>query len=428
MTASPRRAAPPDAASPERIELRAVACLLAAVLVLLGAAALLPTRVLSHQFSARTDREIEKFRKAGQSGGLQAPMRNRTDLPLLLDITRRVTERHAGASKLPAIPALAPSRSRAYAGHRDCTFRVLALRTQDSGLRSEGGYVSIARSTEDTDRATTRLLQAEAAVALLLAAGMAVALQLRRRDAKKRHESERRLREFLASAGHELRNPLTVISGYTAIARTTGPVHDPVPSGAGVQTQAGEGIPPYVREEALRRVTIEVARMTSLIDELLLLSRLDLGQEPRARRVNLALLCREAVETERTCHPAQPVRLLIAPGEHTATGDPLQLHQVVTNLLANARLHTPDGTTTTLGLGTEGDYRVIEVTDDGPGVPAELRSRIFDRFTRGNDAAARGSGLGLSIVAAVAAAHGGTATLEPSDRGAWFRVRLPAAP
>ncbi|WP_371646193.1 ATP-binding protein [Streptomyces mirabilis] len=87
----------------------------------------------------------------------------------------------------------------------------------------------------------------------------------------------------------------------------------------------------------------------------------------------------------------------------------------------------------TLGLGTEDDHRVIEVTDDGPGVPDALRARIFDRFVRGEGASAggggsTGSGLGLSIVAAIAAAHGGTVTLEPSDRGAWFRVRLPAGP
>ncbi|MFC9634041.1 ATP-binding protein [Streptomyces mirabilis] len=126
----------------------------------------------------------------------------------------------------------------------------------------------------------------------------------------------------------------------------------------------------------------------------------------------------------------------MAPGEHTVAGDPLRLHQVVANLLANARTHTPPGTTTTPGLGTEDDHRVIEVTDDGPGVPDALRARIFDRFVRGEGASAggggsTGSGLGLSVVAAIAAiaaAHGGTVMLEPSDRGAWFRVRLPAGP
>lgn len=104
---------------------------------------------------------------------------------------------------------------------------------------------------------------------------------------------------------------------------------------------------------------------------------------------------------------------------------------MVANLLANARTHTPPGTTTTLGLGTEDDHRVIKVTDDGPGVPDALRARVFDRFVRGEGAGgggSTGSGLGLSIVVAIAAAHGGTVTLEPSDRGAWFRVRLPAGP
>ncbi|WP_345019800.1 ATP-binding protein [Streptomyces shaanxiensis] len=96
--------------------------------------------------------------------------------------------------------------------------------------------------------------------------------------------------------------------------------------------------------------------------------------------------------------------------------------------MTNARRHTLSGTTTTLGLGTEDGCRIIEVMDDGPGVEPGLRDRIFVPFVRGEQAAAVGSGLGLSVVAAVAAAHGGTASLEPSRRGAWFRVRLPASP
>ncbi|WP_240508402.1 sensor histidine kinase, partial [Streptomyces ossamyceticus] len=176
----------------------------------------------------------------------------------------------------------------------------------------------------------------------------------------------------------------------------------------------------------LGRIATEVGRMSTLIDELVLLTRLDLGQPLQLTCVDLAQLCRDAASAARDCHPDHPVRLLLAPGDHTVTGDPLRLHQLVANLLNNARVHTPPGTTTTLGLGTEDGYRVIEVMDDGPGIPRELRARLFEPFVRGEATKAPGSGLGLSIVTAIATAHGGTVLLEPSGDGAWFRVRLPA--
>ncbi|WP_143674784.1 sensor histidine kinase, partial [Streptomyces caniscabiei] len=179
----------------------------------------------------------------------------------------------------------------------------------------------------------------------------------------------------------------------------------------------------------LDRITTEVGRMGALIDELVLLTRLDFGQPLQLTCVDLAQLCRDAVTAARDCHPDRPVRLLLAPGDHTVTGDPSRLHQLVANLLANARVHTPPGTTITLGLGTEDGHRVIEVLDDGPGIPDALRPRLFDPFVRGEEPRAAGSGLGLSIVAAIATAHGGVVTLEPSEpshRGAWFRVRIPA--
>jgi signal transduction histidine kinase len=263
------------------------------------------------------------------------------------------------------------------------------------------------------ERAVGRLIRFEAALgAILLVAVVAGAWLLCRREARDRQEWERRLWEFQATAGHELRNQLTVISGYTQVAR----------AGREEETQRRVcGTPPG-------RGVAEIQRMASLIDELCLLSRLDLGQPLRKQRIDLAELCRDAHAVARDCHPEHPVRLFIAPGEHTVRGDPGQLHQVVANLLVNARVHTPPGTTTKLGLGTEDGYRVIEIVDDGPGVPPELRERIFERFVRGEDATAVGSGLGLGIVAAIAAAHGGTVSLEPHGpgaQGAWFRVRLP---
>lgn len=278
-----------------------------------------------------------------------------------------------------------------------------------AGLLLAAGLVILGAGTDTLLTASApltahELLEAEACfgLPLLAVAGAGVAL-LFRRQAWERQESERRLREFLATAGHELRNALTTVSCYVQLVQLGGPP-----------------------EEALGQAAAETERMASLIDELALLTRLDLHQPLERRSVDLPQLCRDAVAVVRDIHPGHQVRLIVAPGRHTVTGDPLWLHQVVVNLLANSRLHTPEGTTTTLALGTEeGGYRVIEVIDDGPGVPPELFPKIFDRFVRGASTTAAGSGLGLSIVAAVAAAHGGTVTLERFGRGAWFRVRLP---
>jgi signal transduction histidine kinase len=327
-------------------------------------------------------------------------------------------ERYPGSDGLPAFPALTPARLKAYAARATPSafgesYRAKVVRVAKAGRNGEGGYIVTARSTAEDRRAVERLLQIETAAALpLLATFLIGARRLGRREGRERQGTERRLREFMAAAGHELRNPLTTISGYAELARVGDPGYEPM------------------RQEALGRIATEVGRMSTLIDELVLLTRLDLGQPLQLTCVDLAQLCRDAVSAARDCHPGRPVRLLLAPGDHTVTGDPLRLHQLVANLLANARVHTPPGTTTTLGLGTEDGYRVIEVLDDGPGIPGELRDRLFDPFVRGEETRAAGSGLGLSIVTAIATAHGGMVTLEPSHpphQGAWFRVRIPAS-
>ncbi|GAA3837256.1 HAMP domain-containing sensor histidine kinase [Streptomyces phyllanthi] len=395
---------------------RAVLLWLAATLATLGALAALSAGLLAHYLVERADEELLTYGSAPLPADIERFALLDSSLILVLDARGRIVERYSGDRALPSFPSLTSERLESYAEHGrpvpvGTAYRALVVReAQAVGAGHEGTYVVHARSMTDSTSAVHELLRIELAVALpLLALVVVGARRSARRAAEERAEFERRLREFLASAGHELRNPLTTISGYAELARAGGAAYE------------------SMRQDALGRVATEVRRMDSLIDELVLLSRLDLGQPLQVRCVDLARLCRDAVEAERDCHPEHRVRLLVAPGEHTVTGDPLRLHQVVANLLTNARVHTPEGTTTTLGIGTEDGHRVIEVTDDGPGVPDELRSRIFDRFVRGEETRAAGSGLGLSIVAAIATAHGGSVTLEPSDRGAWFRIRLPAS-
>lgn len=387
-----------------------------ATLAALGGAALLSAWLLAHHLQAQADRDLEKFRDVP----LSAPAAPRAEsdhmdpdyVVLLLDPRGRVVGRRTGSPDLPDFPRLTADRLGAYAARAHPVtvgprgqFRALVVRDAD-----QGGYHVIARSTAATERAVNRLLWWQGV--LLLMTVVAGASRLHRKEAHDRRERERQLWEFVATAGHELRNQLTTIAGYAQLA------------GAAGESDRHR----QMRDKALGRLTGEIQRMASLIDELTLLQRLDLGRPLRWQRVDLAELCREAVAAARDCHPDHPVRLLIAPCEHTVHGDPQRLHQAVANLLTNARVHTPPGTTTTLGLGTEDGHRVIEVMDDGPGVPPELRDTVFDRFVRGEEATAAGSGLGLSVVAAIAAAHGGTVGMEPSGQGAWFRVRLPAAP
>ncbi|GAB2904491.1 sensor histidine kinase [Streptomyces heilongjiangensis] len=259
------------------------------------------------------------------------------------------------------------------------------------------------------------LLKAAAVLApLALVVGLAALLY---RERTRRRRSERRLLEFLATAGHELRTPLTAISGYVQLARL----------GGLTDTETFE--------LAMERTADETRRMAGLLDELMLLTRIDLGQPLRREPVNLAMLCREAAADARACSPRHPIRVTILPGTHMVVGDRDRLYQAVANLLANVRHHTPEGTRTSLGLGTEAGFRVIEVTDDGPGIPMELRRTAFERFVHGGQGSARhapedtgtggGNGLGLSVVAAIVAAHGGTVTLQPGG-GAWFRIQIPA--
>ncbi|WP_395728308.1 sensor histidine kinase [Nakamurella sp.] len=230
-----------------------------------------------------------------------------------------------------------------------------------------------------------------------------------------RQESETRVRQFVADASHELRTPLASIRGYAELARRD--EHD-----AGTVSHA------------LRRVESESARMSTLVDDLLLLARLDSGRPLSAEDVDLTKLAIDAVSDARVAGPTHRWLLDLPQEPVTMTGDGARLHQVLVNLLTNARTHTPAGTVVSCGVRTEpgpgGRFAVITVTDNGPGVPAALQPNIFGRFVRGDSSrsrAAGSTGLGLAIVSAVVGAHGGSVSVDSRPGRTVFTVWLPGA-
>ena len=230
-----------------------------------------------------------------------------------------------------------------------------------------------------------------------------------------RAASEQTLREFISDASHELRTPLTSIRGYAELLRT----------GA----MAGEA----ETSRAVARIEREAARMGGLVDNLLSLARLDEGRPLELGDVDLSALAADAVHDARAVEPERPIAL-VAEEPVLVVGDEMALRQVLSNLLANVREHTPPGTAVEVRVGPIATGARIDILDDGPGIDAGASSRVFDRFWRGTNgtgSAHSGSGLGLAIVAAVAAAHGGTAYVDRSGdrrRGAHFVVELPPRP
>jgi two-component system OmpR family sensor kinase len=225
-----------------------------------------------------------------------------------------------------------------------------------------------------------------------------------------RQASETRVRQFVADASHELRTPLAAIRGYAEVARRG-------------RAQA----PPDVAH-ALRRVESESVRMTSLVDDLLLLARLDSGRPLESEPVDLSALVVDAVSDAHVAGPEHRWQLDLPDEAVEVPGDAARLHQVVTNLLTNARVHTPAGSTVTTMLRTESDAAVLTVADDGPGIPAELQPEVFERFARGDSSRSRAhgsTGLGLAIVAAVVEAHHGGVTVDSRPGRTAFTVRLP---
>lgn len=224
-----------------------------------------------------------------------------------------------------------------------------------------------------------------------------------------RHESESRVRQFVADASHELRTPLASIRGYAELA---GRNPDDLPA---------------VRH-ALGRVRSESERMSSLVEDLLLLARLDSGRPLAAEPVDLTALAVDAVADARAAGPDHHWRLRLPAEPVLVTGDEHRLRQVLTNLLANARTHTAPGTEVNTTVSSTPGWAALAVTDTGDGIDPHLRSEIFGRFVRGDSSRSRtagSTGLGLSIVQAVVLAHHGSVTVDSEPGRTTFTVRLP---
>ncbi|MGW6600211.1 HAMP domain-containing sensor histidine kinase [Streptomyces sp. NPDC055036] len=230
---------------------------------------------------------------------------------------------------------------------------------------------------------------------------------------ERRQASEERLRHFAADASHELRTPVANIRGHAELAlRHKGPV-------------------PAEVERALDRIQSESVRMSRMVDDLLLLARIDAGRALEREPVDLTRLVLDATDDARATGPGHRWLLDLPEEAVTITGDEHRLHQVVGNLLANARSHTPSGTRVAVRLTHDEDGIRLSVADNGPGIPEELRPEIFGRFVRadaGRSRAAGSTGLGLAIVYAVVSAHGGTVGVESAPGRTVFTVTLPVSP
>ena len=225
--------------------------------------------------------------------------------------------------------------------------------------------------------------------------------------------SEGRMRRFVADASHELRTPLTSIRGFAELYRQ-GAVREP--------DQVSR---------AMGRIEDEAARMGLLVDDLLLLARMDQQRPLEHEPVDLLRLAADTVTDAHATQPGRPVRLEATGGAPVVIGDEARLRQVLANLMSNALVHTPADTAVTVRVGHDETTAVVEVADEGPGMTAEAAAQVFDRFYRAEDSRVRsagGSGLGLSIVDALVTAQAGSVSVTTAPgQGAVFTVRLPLA-
>ncbi|KQQ28151.1 sensor histidine kinase [Frondihabitans sp. Leaf304] len=227
-----------------------------------------------------------------------------------------------------------------------------------------------------------------------------------------RQESENKVRQFVADASHELRTPLASVRGYAELTR-----------------RMGKDLPEDV-VYAMSRIESESVRMTSLVEELLLLARLDEGTDLVKKEADLTRIVLDAVHDTHVSSTGHTFDVSVDEKPITLLGDPMRLHQVVANLLTNARTHTPEGTEIWVNLERDDETHeaVITVTDNGPGIDPAVMPVLFERFARADSSRSRkagSTGLGLAIVQAVVQSHGGTVTASNADPGAVFTVRLP---
>ncbi|GHE03626.1 two-component sensor histidine kinase [Streptomyces alanosinicus] len=226
-----------------------------------------------------------------------------------------------------------------------------------------------------------------------------------------RQQSETRVRQFVADASHELRTPLASIRGYAELTR-----------------RGREQVGPDTRH-ALGRIESEAGRMTLLVEDLLLLARLDAGRPLQFEQTDLIPLVVDTVSDSRAAGMGHNWRLDLPDEPALVSADAARVQQVLVNLLGNARKHTPPGTTVTARVQRRGPWMCVDVEDNGQGIPPELLPHVFERFARGDSARSRATGstgLGLAIVQAVAAAHGGAVTVDSVPGRTVLTVHLPA--
>ncbi|MEU5307725.1 HAMP domain-containing sensor histidine kinase [Streptomyces sp. NPDC021562] len=226
-----------------------------------------------------------------------------------------------------------------------------------------------------------------------------------------RQQSEMRVRQFVADASHELRTPLASIRGYAELTR-----------------RGREQVGPDTRH-ALGRIESEAGRMTLLVEDLLLLARLDAGRPLQFEHTDLIPLVVDTVSDSRAAGMDHNWRLDLPDEPALVSADAARIQQVLVNLLGNARKHTPPGTTVTARVERRGPWTCVDVEDNGQGIPPDLLPHVFERFARGDSARSRSTGstgLGLAIVQAVASAHGGAVTVDSVPGRTVFTLYLPA--
>ena len=281
--------------------------------------------------------------------------------------------------------------------------RVAATASHVAELPLERGEVALAVRVPDADAdPRTEVGQVGAAINRMLGH---IASALTAREA-----SEKKVRTFVADASHELRTPLASIRGYAELTR-----------------RGGHELPADV-VHALARVESESIRMTSLVEDLLLLARLDDGRSLESAPVDLSQLLTDAVSDAHAAAPDHEWQLELPDEPVRVDGDGARLHQVVANLLANARVHTPAGTRVVASVAVDDEHVTVRVADNGPGIEERVRDSVFERFARGDSSrsrAAGSTGLGLAIVAAIVEAHGGTVAVHSEPGDTVFEVALP---